>query len=475
MMQSLRARLFVVLLATILLFWGTALAGFFLYRTREHTGRIDAMLREAGNSLVLATRANADALPAAEPLRLPAGTSFSGEKLSYQAWGRGGKNLMRSAGSPAVPLRADFADGFADQEIDGVAWHIFAISDADGRVHVQVGKRQSEIDAELRRIAGLSLATALLVFALLAVAIWSVVRWSLRPVTEVQSAVQQRLSFDLTPLPAAKLPLEVRPLVESFNGLLEQLDQAVRHERRFIADAAHELRTPLAAMLAHAQVALRADNLREKNAALLQLSAALERGARLSEQLLDMARLDAGHTVDRRAQTPLHELIEVVVRDFEAAAHRRRQHISLEIEACVIRGDTDELGILARNLIHNALRYTGQGGRIAVSCASARRSAKRAVCLKISDNGPGVPEGERERIFERFYRVPANGGRGSGIGLSLVARIAQSHGATIEPGSGLDDRGLSISVWFDDPTQETDAALPDPRSALFSKEVSVYR
>jgi two-component system sensor histidine kinase QseC len=470
-MQSLRARLLAAVLAAILLFWSALLAVVFVHHTREQTGEVDFTLREIAGSILLSTQANLDALPAAETLRLPAGASYTGDLVSYQTWLRSGKNVWRSPGAPASPLRADFADGFADREVDGVAWRVFALSDAAGRFQVQVAKRQSQIDAALRNKVGVTLGTGAVLFALLVAAIWSVVRWSLRPVDAMRAAVERRETLDLAPLPAARLPAEVRPLVESFNRLLAQVERALQRERRFISDAAHELRTPLAALLAHAQVALRAQGIQQKNAALLELSAAAARGARLSEQLLDLARLDAAGT-DRGRPVELHELVAVVLRDFESVAQRRAQLISLDIEPCAILGDTDELGILLRNLIDNALRYTGEGGRIAVSCGWCRE--KRAMHLRVADNGPGVPEDERQRIFERFYRVAGNRLRGSGIGLSLVARIARSHGAALEVGSGLDGRGLSIALWFE-PRREAGPGPVSPVMPLVRPEIAPQR
>lgn len=463
MMHSLRTRLLAAVLAAILLFWGALLGVTFVHYTREQTGEIDATLREIAGSILLSTQANLDALPAAEALRLPAGASYGGDLVSYQTWLRSGRNVWRSPGAPAAPLQPHFTDGFADVEIGGTAWRVFALSDATGRFQVQVAKRQSQIDAALRNKVNVILGTGVLLFALLVAAIWSVVRWSLRPVTAMRAAVQRRGPLDLTPLPAARVPAEVSPLIESFNGLLAQVERARLRERRFISDAAHELRTPLAALLAHTEVALSAGDSCEKNAALQRVAAAAERGARLSEQLLDLARLDAGASTDRHSGVELHELLTVVLRDFEHLAHRRSQRISLDIEPCAVSGDTDELGILARNLIDNALRYTDEGGRIAVTGRYGLRAGCAAVYLEVADNGPGVPAGERERIFARFYRAAGNGTRGSGIGLSLVARIAQSHGAALEVGAGLDGRGLSIAVWFE-PRQRR--PLADPTVSL---------
>ena len=138
----------------------------------------------------------------------------------------------------------------------------------------------------------------------------------------------------------------------------------------------------------------------------------------------------------------------IVVRDFEVIARDRRQHVLLQTEPGTILGNVDQLGILLRNLIDNAVRHAGENGQVAVTCCPARSNGVQGMRLEVADDGPGVPEQERARIFDRFYRVPGNTGRGSGIGLSLVARIAQSHDATIEMGGGLQGRGFSIAVFF---------------------------
>jgi signal transduction histidine kinase len=170
----------------------------------------------------------------------------------------------------------------------------------------------------------------------------------------------------------------------------------------------------------------------------------VERSARLSQQLLDSARLDADRPSSERGPVELADLVAMLTREFETIAAAKQQSITLETCPSPIEGDVDELGILIGNLIDNALRYTSPCGRVAVHC----QRAADGVRLRVQDNGPGVAQEDRPRIFDRFYRVAGSNERGSGIGLSLVARIAQSHGASIEIGPGLDGRGFGISVVF---------------------------
>jgi signal transduction histidine kinase len=266
--------------------------------------------------------------------------------------------------------------------------------------------------------------------------------------TAIQAAVRNRRKFDLTPLPVAQLPSEIRPLVESFNHLLDQLDQAMQGERRFIGDAAHELRTPLSALQAQAQVALRATTLADKDAALAKLLAVAERSTRLSDQLLDLARMDAGVHVPQKNLADLSELIMHVGQEFDMQAQQQRRSIILALTPCPIECDVDEIGILLRNLLDNALRYTAEDGRVKISCGYTEHAGEDRVCLEVADDGPGVPEAEHEAIFRRFHRVAGNNGRGSGIGLSLVAGIAQLHDAAIKTGPGLDGRGFSVRILF---------------------------
>jgi two-component system sensor histidine kinase QseC len=472
MPRSLRGRLLVALLVVLLSFWAVWFGCQSMMLNRQQTGWWDSSLRLIAQQILLSLPDNVDQVTnASRTFRLPPGErsaantpprrlslaerAFRGEKASFQVWTRSGQSAFRSPGAPTVPLRADFQDGFADAEVDGHSWRVYSIGDSSGRIVVQVGRTHEQLHAELARWIKLSLVAALLVGGLLAAVLWFVICWSLRPVTKVQDAIQQRHALDLKPLPSVDLPEEVAPLVESFNRLMQRLDTSVQGERRFIADAAHELRTPLAALLAHTQLALDAKDPQEGRDALIRLNAVVQRSARLAEQLLDLARLDQGRTLDSERRIGLYEVIEVVVRDFELSAQQKQQRIALELEVCEIVGDIDSLGILVRNLVDNALRYSGVGGRVQVSCGSQDGE----VMLKVADDGPGVPESEYERIFDRFYRVPGAGGRGSGVGLSLVSRIAQLHGARIEVGRGLGGRGFGVVLRF---------AAPPPAGAAAS-------
>lgn len=324
---------------------------------------------------------------------------------------------------------------------------MYAVSDSTGTMQAQVGIPHEVINAEVRDATMQALLANSVLLALVGVLLWHTMRRSLKPVAALERLVRDRTTFDLTPLPSTSLPTELQPLVQSFNRVLAQLDHAVESERRFIGDAAHELRTPLSALQAQVEIALRAAAGKDKDTALKKVLATAKRTTRLSEQLLDLARLNAcGQAPHESAD--LEDLVLHVVSEFEVQAELQSRRLSVQTRAGRIACNIDEIGILLRNLVDNALRYTTPGGRIHIGCGTASHDAGGPVYLEVADDGPGVPEDERQAIFRRFHRASGNRVRGSGIGLSLVATIAQSHGATIETGPGLDGRGFRVRVAF---------------------------
>ena len=455
--RSLKGRVLAVLGATITLCWAGALAVLLVYTLRGQGSHWDSKLQAIGTKILMSIPSGRHLKPSfGHSLQLRDDSIPRDVNLTFQVWTERKNLIVRAPDSPATPLLPAFNDGFTSSTIGGERWRVFAVSDSTGEVSVQVAMRHSVIDQEIRHktFVALGLVTGLLGMA--GLLMWFAMGKSLQPLTAIQAAVRNRRKFDLTPLPVAQLPSEIRPLVESFNHLLDQLDQAMQGERRFIGDAAHELRTPLSALQAQAQVALRATTLADKDAALAKLLAVAERSTRLSDQLLDLARMDAGVHVPQKNLADLSELIMHVGQEFDMQAQQQRRSIILELAPCPIACDVDEIGILLRNLLDNALRYTPEGGRVKVSCGYGQGGGNRGeeekdpdhVFVEVADDGPGVPEAEREAIFRRFHRVAGNGGRGSGIGLSLVAGIAQLHEAAIQTGTGLDSKGFSVRVLF---------------------------
>ncbi len=450
-----------VLAITITLCWAGAIGVMLSYTQHNQSSLWDSRLQILGTKILMSIPSNAE-LPSIGPrLQLredavhrnedPNSPEMREEHLTFQVWSRQQELAVRAPGAPDTPLQPTFSEGFSTQTVAGEAWRVYSISDSTGRITVQVANLQGAIDAELRRKAFTALGITTVLLVLVGALMSFAVRKSLQPVAAIEAALRRRKNFDLTPLSATALPAELRPMVDSFNHMLEQLSNAVEGERRFIGDAAHELRTPLSALSAQAQVALRATTLAEKDAALRKLQAVAERSTRLSEQLLDLARLNAGAHAPDRALADLPGLVRHVAREFEIQAQQQQSRIVIETEPCQILCNVDEIGILLRNLIDNALRYIANGGLVHIGCGARQADGVHQVYLEVADDGPGVPETEREAIFRRFHRVAGNGGRGSGIGLSLVAGIAQLHGAVIEVCDGLAGRGFCVRLVFPAP------------------------
>jgi two-component system OmpR family sensor kinase len=290
----------------------------------------------------------------------------------------------------------------------------------------------------------------LAVLPVLGLLIWVIIARGLQPLERVAAAVSRRSPTQLEPLAERDLPREVQPLVQALNGLLLRLGQTLAAQRTFIADAAHELRTPLTAVHLQAQLAERATTDAERRKALADLKSGLERATRLSEQLLTLARAEPG--VDGGEVTSQAIDLAVLAREVieelaPLAAHRGIDLGLSEAREARVRGDREALRTLLSNLVDNALRYTGAGGRVDV----ATGPDGERVALLVRDNGPGIAPEERTRVFDRFYRGPPAGDagvRGSGLGLAIVKRIADRYGATIELGPGIDGVGLGVSVRF---------------------------
>lgn len=430
---------------SITLLWIVSSLVAFVYTKHSQSSIEDDALQAIAIKMLLSVPSGTNQDAPGTRLQLRPEVRAEEEPLSLQVWEGKHRLMWRTADAPTTPLRPDFGEGFVDSSIAGETWRAYSTSDRDGRIYVQVGRPRSVVDEHFRYEALTMLTLSTVLLALTGLFMWGAVRRSLRPIVTIANGVKNRQKFDLAPLSVTRVPREIQPLLESFNQLMERLDQAVQAERRFIGDAAHELRTPLSALYGQAEVALRASTMAEKDAALVKLLAVAERSTRLSEQLLDLARLEAGTHAPLRELYDLDQIVVHIASEFDVAAQKTNRTIKLVTEPCAIQCDIDEIGILLRNLVDNALRYTSAGGQIRIACG---RTPEHSVFLDVSDDGPGVPLEQQTAIFERFHRVPGSGARGSGIGLSLVAEIARLHDAEIETGDGIGRPGFRVRVVF---------------------------
>jgi len=362
-------------------------------------------------------------------------------KLAFEVLDAEGRVVLRSDSGPPGRLAA-LAPGFADVAIDGEAWRVFTLRTPRG-LWVQAGER-GDIRAEMAgEIALGTMAPMLLALPVLALLVWAVVAWASRALARLSGQLERRAADALAPLPPDDVPEELRGLVLALNGLLGRLGEALERERRFTADAAHELRTPLAALRVHASNLREARDDAERAASQASLDAGLRRMERLVTQLLELARQEPGAQPAARAPVALGACVRAAVADIALAGLDRG--IDLEVDApddLVVAGDDVALGVLVRNLVDNALRYTPPGGRVRVSLAGEGV----VVRLRVEDSGPGIPPEERAAALARFHRGLGHAATGSGLGLSIVQRIVERHGGGLvldeAPGLG----GLRVDV-----------------------------
>jgi signal transduction histidine kinase len=267
---------------------------------------------------------------------------------------------------------------------------------------------------------------------------------------DARAQVVQRAPDNLTPLDVVDPPAEVAPLVVSLNRLLERVRASIDSERRFTADAAHELRTPVAAIRAHAEVARAATGDDERRAALDSVLAGCDRAAHAIQQLLTLARLDPGDPREQYESCDLRAAAKETLADLAPAAIAKGLDLELTPGApAVIHGSRGLLVILLRNVVDNAVRYSAPGGSIRVDVLQDSRTVR----LVVTDQGPGVPVADRQALGERFYRVPGSLEPGTGLGLSIVRRIAELHRADVQFRDGAGGRGLAVVVEFSAPDE----------------------
>ena len=384
--------------------------------------------------------------------RLP-GAAPGADALIVEIWNRSGVEIYLS--QPQRRLPPGTGSGFQDVRNDSGEWRVLTTLAGDQVVRVaQPMKVRRELAASMAFSTVLPL-IAILPF--LAAFVWFGIARSLRPLERLAAAVAMRSPRTLEPLPEFGLPTEVQPLVHALNGLLARLATAQDAQRAFIADAAHELRTPLTAVHLQAQLAERAVTGDERRAALDALRAGLDRATHLVGQLLTLAREEPGVIERPQARVDVAALAREVIADAVAQAAARRIDLGLAGQhggddpapgAAAVDGDAVGLRTLLANLVDNALRYTPDGGRVDVAITSAGG----ATAVTVRDTGPGIPEAEHARVFDRFYRTPGTAAvPGSGLGLAIVRNIADRHGAQVTLGSGLPGGagpGLGVTIRF---------------------------
>ena len=430
-MNSIRVRVLLTLLGMLTVI--ALVMGALTYRNvlAETEALFDYQLRQ----MALSLRDQGEIAPAQA-------STLNDEQLDVvvQIWTADGRIIYPPRLRADLPTRALL--GYADIAVQGKTWRTFSVATGDKVIQVaqplQI-RQKLAADAALRSVAPL-----FLIAPGMALLLWWLAARALAPLQRVTDGVKARDEQSLQPLPTSGLPDEVAPLVGALNGLLQRLGASLGAQRAFVADAAHELRSPLTALKLQMQLLQRAPDDAARDGAQRALTAGIDRAARLVEQLLSLARAEPGAPVAAHASVDLVEAVRAAVAETVPFATARGTRIELFADAPVtVQGDAAALTVLARNLADNAVRYAPPGSRVELRVAID----EGVPTLQVDDAGPGIAPADRERVFDRFYRHAAGEESGSGLGLAIVRGIAQQHGAALTLGES-PLGGLRVVVRF---------------------------
>ena len=439
MRHSIRYRLLIILLSSVSLTWGAGVVASYFGTIEEEEEVFDAQLAQSAKvllslfsihleerNLYLAESALPDVLLEENIGQIDYPYE---KKLLFQIWSEKDQRvILRSASAPSHRL-STVNTGFTDILIDDQHWRIFSISDSDHGIQVQVGSSHAMRGALASEFALRAMLPMLATLPIITILIWFATSKALRPVYRLAREVKSRSPLQLRAVEANYIPTEIRPLVDALNSLFDRLQTVLENERRFTTDAAHELRTPLTGLKTQAEVALRANNEPVRQRALKYLVSATDRLGHITQQLLTLARLDPETGITDPETIRPGTLVSELVAELSPQALEKQIEISVtDRSKSTIEGHPAAVGILIRNLVDNAIRYTPIHGTVEVGL---RENASQLV-LTVADNGPGIPDDEQKRVLERFYRQPGNIETGSGLGLSIVQRIAELHQASLE-------------------------------------------
>lgn len=413
---------------------------------------VQARLQQQARILAEAASANAAAGPALHnSLRLTEQALLQASSRDllgaagapiYQVWSREGRLLYRSAGAPEQALAA-LAEAESQSHHDGQAWRVLSLADSQGRLWLQVAEAETLSLAAVLPVLANVLTGQLGVFLWHGLVIWFSVRSGLAPLRQLAQRISQRRSGDLAPLRVDRLYAETAPVLKELNELLAHEAQRLEAERRFLADAAHELRTPLAAVNAQAHLLLSEQDGQARQGAATALRQGIARVSHLLSQLLSLARAEAQQSPWTPSRLDAADLLRARVALLAGLARPRGIELSLQApEQLLFCLEREGFCSIVDNLIDNAIRYTAPGGRVEVSL----EADGDALIFSVRDDGRGIPEAQREQVFERFYRIPGNSEQGTGLGLAIVKRVADRMQAELDFVAGLGGRGIGLRL-----------------------------
>ena len=435
--MSLQRRLLVFLLLCAPVVWGVALI-VSASRARHEVNELydTEIIRLARQVQATLPGLGVSGAVLSEPV--PSGGAADMRDLAIAVWNGEGKLLLSDREGVQLPRRADAA-GFVDLTLGSDAWRVYYLQSARGTWLVAAGQRVYERDELVKDLVSSQLLPWLLVLPVLLLAMAWAVRQALAPVRTLTADLQRRGADDLQKVPTALIPVELGPLFAAMNGLFARIESTLARERRFTADAAHELRTPLAVLRAQWDVLSRSREEGERSRAFAKLGAGLDRMDRMVEQLLALSRVDAAERPAQGEPVEWKQVVERVVSDLLPLAERRRIELACDwpaegAPAFALRGDADLLTLLLRNLVDNAVRYAPEGSEVTL-----RFSAEG---LDVENAGPPLPAETLAHLGERFHRAAGQVESGSGLGISIAQRIAALHGLELRYRARSDGSGV---------------------------------
>ena len=372
-------------------------------------------------------------------------SSASSPNFMFQIYNAKGELIIHSANAH-LPFLKNVQNGFSDIQIKNSDWRVYSHIDSKNSIKIVVAEiydiRNNLADLITRNNAYILLLT----YPIFGILIWIIVGLALRSITRVSTEISNRASTYLEPMDPMHVPIEIKPLIIELNHLFVRLKLAFDRNKRFSADAAHELRTPLAALKTQTQVALNATNDIDRKQALHKIIQGVDRSSHVVTQLLTLSRLAQEETLQDIHPIDLHKITTEILTYLVPFALEKAIEIELAPPPshAIIMGNDTAIGILVRNIVDNAIRYTPPQGSIKVNILHK----KQFVTLRVTDSGPGIPPELRERVFERFYRILGTTAAGSGLGLAIVSQITELHQAQIILSSPPQGKGLQFDVIF---------------------------
>jgi len=363
-------------------------------------------------------------------------------EVGFQAYDPQGELIAATSNFSDLPPPSSEERGFRDIQREGKQWRTFTLQNR-AKLVIRIGESSANREDIARGLVIEHTLPLLVGLPLLALLVSLAVKRGLRPVAVLTDMLDRRTPGSRKPMPADVAPGEIKPLIVALNQQLERLEDALEREHRFATDVAHELRTPLAATMIHLESAMIADDPGEVEFTVRHAQQSMARLARRIEQILAMARLEAGAASQQRAPMDLARIAIEVIEELAPLIAEKDIAVSLvHDDSVIVPGHEVALTAMFRNLVENALRYTESEGQLDVS---VRREGAQAV-IDICDNGPGIPEDRRQAVFQRFHREVESATRGYGLGLSIVQRAIELHEAAIELLEAPSGRGLLVRI-----------------------------